>query len=165
MGGPSNQPSHPGQDPVGVLTPASHVALYLVLLWPLNINPPSLTEPNSVKETGSNSAFASFLIVVQIQLSPFSPHHPPLPHRPSHPTLNPTHLWLCPWDLYACSLMTLPLLSPIILLALPLWLLSVCSLFQCPWLYFARLFVLLIRFHLCQAVKDKYHMISPISGT
>ena len=29
-----------------------------------------------------------------------------------------------------------------------LWLLSVCSFFQCLWLYFACLFVLLIRFHL-----------------
>ena len=30
----------------------------------------------------------------------------------------------------------------------PLWLLSACSLFPCLWLYFACLFVLLIRFHL-----------------
>ena len=30
----------------------------------------------------------------------------------------------------------------------PLWSLSVCSLFPCPWFYFACLFVLLIRFHL-----------------
>ena len=30
----------------------------------------------------------------------------------------------------------------------PLWLLLVCSLFQCLWLYFTSLFVLLIRFHL-----------------
>ena len=30
----------------------------------------------------------------------------------------------------------------------PLWLLSVCPLFQCLWLYFASLFVVLIRFHL-----------------
>ena len=30
----------------------------------------------------------------------------------------------------------------------PLWLLSVCSLCQCLWFYFASLFVLFIRFHL-----------------
>ena len=38
--------------------------------------------------------------------------------------------------------------TPIIFLLLPLWLMSDCHLFQCLWLYFACLFVLLIRFHL-----------------
>ena len=42
--------------------------------------------------------------------------------------------------------MTLPLFSPIIPLPPPLWLLSVYSLFQCLWLYFACLFVFFIRF-------------------
>ena len=47
-------------------------------------------------------------IVVQVKLSPYSPHHshPPQPSLP--PTCDPTPLWLCPWVLYACSLMTLP---------------------------------------------------------
>ena len=35
------------------------------------------------------------------------------PPRPP-PTLNPSPLWLSPWVLYTCSLMTLSLLSPII---------------------------------------------------
>ena len=39
-----------------------------------------------------------FLIVVQVQLSPFPPDQSPLPHPP--PTLNPTPLWLCPWVLH-----------------------------------------------------------------
>ena len=34
---------------------------------------------------------------------------------------------------------------PVISLPPPLWLLSVCSLFQCLWLYFACLFILLIK--------------------
>ena len=72
-----------------------------------------------------------------------SPHTLPCP---THPTLNPTLLWLCPWVLHTCSLMTLPL-YPIILLPCPLWLWSVGSLFHCLWLYFAHLFALLIRFH------------------
>ena len=81
--------------------------------------------------------------VVSIFPSPLFPIHP-LPY----PTLNPSSLWLCPWVLYAHSLMTLTLLSPVTSLPPPLWLLSVCSLFPCLWLYFACLFVLLIRFHL-----------------
>ena len=79
-------------------------------------------------------------IVVQVYLSPFSCHHFPPPHPPPPPTLNSTSLWLCPWVLYTCSLMTLPPLSPIIPFPSPLWLLSICSLFQCLWMYFACLF-------------------------
>ena len=89
-----------------------------------------------------------FFIVVQVRLSPLSTHHAPPPHPPPPSHLNPTPLWLCPQVLYTCSLMIFPLLSPIISLDPPLWLLLVCSLFQCLWLYFARLLVLLIRFHL-----------------
>ena len=55
-----------------------------------------------------------FFIVLQIQLSPFSRCHFSLPHPPPPPTLNPTPVWLCPWVLYPCSLMTLPLLSSVI---------------------------------------------------
>ena len=38
---------------------------------------------------------------------------------PLSPTLNPSLLWLCPWVLYTCSLMTLPFLSPSIPSPLP----------------------------------------------
>ena len=62
---------------------------------------------------------------------PFSCHHF---HHPTHlppPIVNPTHLWLCPWVLCTCSMVSLPLLSPVTPLCPPLWFLSVCSLFQC----------------------------------
>ena len=54
---------------------------------------------------------------------------PPFPTSPSIPTfhLQSYPLWLCPCDLYTCSLKTLLLFSPIIPLPTPLWLLSVCS--------------------------------------
>ena len=66
----------------------------------------------------------------------------PLPtaHTSPHPTLDPSPLWLCPCVLYTCSLMTLPLFPLVIPSRLGTnWLLSVCSLFQCLWLYFAFL--------------------------
>ena len=43
-------------------------------------------------------------IVLQVQLSPFSPHNSPLPHRSLPPTLSPTPLWLCPRVLYTSFL-------------------------------------------------------------
>ena len=75
---------------------------------------------------------------------------PPLPAPPQPsppPTLDPIPHWLCPCVLYTCSLMTFHL-SPVILLPASLWLLSVCSLFQCLWLYFVCFFLLLIMFQL-----------------
>ena len=51
------------------------------------------------------------------------------------------------------------------LLPPPLWLLSVCSLFQCLWLYLACLFVLLIRLHfkvrsygICPSPPGLFHL-------
>ena len=79
------------------------------------------------------------------------PIFPPLLSHPTHPTsqIQPYPAYcLYPWVLYTCSLMSLPLLSSIIPLTHPLWLLLVRSLFPCVWLYFAQYFVLLIRFHL-----------------
>ena len=70
--------------------------------------------------------FDIFFIVVQVQLS--------------LPTPDPTPLWLCPWVLCMCSLTTLLRFSPLSL-PLPLWLLSVCSLFPCLWFYFTCLLV------------------------
>ena len=92
--------------------------------------------------------FFFFIIVVQVQLSLFSRHHSPLSHLLPPPTLNPSPVWLCPWVLYTCSLAALPFISPITPLPLPLWLLSVCSLFQWLWFCFSHVFVLSIRFHL-----------------
>ena len=80
----------------------------------------------------------STFIVVQVQLSPFSPHHSPLLHPSPALTLEPIPfvLSLCPSYLFLDG--PSPIFShypspP------PLWLLSICSLFQCFWLYFACL--------------------------
>ena len=78
----------------------------------------------------------------------FHPTMPPPPHPSSPPTLESTLLWLCPYVLYTFSLMVLLLFSPNIPVPCPLWLLSVCSLFQFLWFYFVCLFVWFIRFHL-----------------
>ena len=87
-------------------------------------------------------------IAVQILLSTFSCHHYPQPHSCPPPTLNPFPTLTLPMGPLYMFLDQLPLLYPIILLLPPLWLLSVCFLFQCLWLYFVCLFVLVIRFHL-----------------
>ena len=80
------------------------------------------------------SLFSLFLMLLKYSCLHFPPSTasaPPIPT--SHPR---THtLWLCPRVRYTCSLMILPLLSPVIRLPLSLWLLSICSLFQCLWLY------------------------------
>ena len=52
--------------------------------------------------------FFFFFTVVQVQLSPFSHHHFPLPHTSLPPSLNPPTHWLCPWVLYTCSWVALP---------------------------------------------------------
>ena len=75
--------------------------------------------------------------VVYIFTLPLLPA-PPIPT--SHP-VSPLGLSMCP--LYKFLDGPFPI-SPIVPSPLPLWLLSVCSLFQCLWLYFAFLFVLLI---------------------
>ena len=54
-------------------------------------------------------SFSHSFIVVQGQLSPFPPHHSPLPQPSPLPTLDPNPLCLCPSFLYTYSLMTLPL--------------------------------------------------------
>ena len=67
---------------------------------------------------------------------PTHSHLPPL----ILPPFGPVSFIPFPWQLFP--------LFPIIPLQPSLWLLSICSLFQCLWLYFACLFVLLSRFHL-----------------
>ena len=90
--------------------------------------------------------FLIFLLLFKyscFHFSPSSPSAPPI--SASYPQSYP--VWLCPCVFYPCSLMTFPYF-PHYLLPPPLWLLSDYSLFQCIWFYFARLFVLLIRFQL-----------------
>ena len=107
----------------------------------------------SICKGNTNSfVFSLFFIVVQEQLSPFSLNHalpPPHPlHHPSPPpTLQPTpfgfvhvsfiHIPWWPFSLYP-PLSLSPLLSGYC---------KFCSLFQFLWLYFACLFVSLIRFN------------------
>ena len=74
--------------------------------------------------------------IVQVKLFAFPP--PPLPAKPSHPHHSP--LIPAPLDFVHVSFIVVPenpsLFSPHYPLLSPLWLLSVCSLFQCLWLYF-----------------------------
>ena len=65
--------------------------------------------------------FKNFFIVVQLQLSPFSPVTLPCPTHPPNPTFNPplTHC-LCPWVLYTYSLpWPFPFFLPLKPFALP----------------------------------------------
>ena len=67
--------------------------------------------------------FKNYFVVVQLQLSAFTPHHSPLP-QPNPPAfLASTPPWFCPCVLYSCSCKPLPPLSPLT----SLWLLSDCS--------------------------------------
>ena len=92
--------------------------------------------------------FFKKFIVVQLQLSCLFPYCSPLPL----PTPSPSTVNCLPNVGAHESSIHITLLSPspsfpVILLALPLWSLSVCSLFPSLWFYFAHVFVLLIRFH------------------
>ena len=95
----------------------------------------------------SLEVFSLLLLLFKYSCLHFLPTTLLCPHPCPTPTLHPTHLGFCSQVLYTCSLVTLPLLSPTIPLLPSLWLPSLCSLFQCLWLYFACLFVLLLRFH------------------
>ena len=114
---------------------------------------------------GQGHIYVSFFAVVQVQLTPFL--HPPLPPTPPIPTSHP-------WSYSPLALSMGPLymfldnpspLPPIILLPSSLWLLSVYSLSQYPWLYFASLFVLLVMFQLkvrsygiCLSPPGSFHL-------
>ena len=87
--------------------------------------------------------FFSNFIVVQVQFSAFSPQPSLTPSPPHHPPISTPHY--CPCVLSNCSYKHFTLV-PWKSLPSPLWSLSACSQFQCLWLYFACLFVLLIRF-------------------
>ena len=94
-----------------------------------------------------------FFTVVQVQLSPFSPHHSPT--HPRLPPYDPTPLWLCPCVLYTCSLMALPLLSPTIPLS-PSSLVTVCLFFTSK-IYYLKMYspvissILTVWIHPCMA--------------
>ena len=92
--------------------------------------------------------FFIVFIVVQFQYSCLFPHCSSLPCSPALRQSIPTTIihahesYICvPWLASSPS-------SPVIPLTTFLWSLSVCSSFPSLWLYFAHLFVLLIRFHL-----------------
>ena len=92
--------------------------------------------------------FLSFVLFYWCSRTVVSTFPPPLSPTPPNPSSHPQSypLSLCPWVLYTCSLMTLPLISSIIPLFLPSGTLFV--LYFNVWLYFACLLVLFIRFHL-----------------
>ena len=84
-----------------------------------------------------------FFIVVQVQFSAFSPTSPHLALPTSLPCFHPP--CYCPCVLYNCSCKPFNLF-PCNPLPSPLWSLSACAQFQCLWLYFACLFIFLMRF-------------------
>ena len=88
-----------------------------------------------------------FLLLFKYSFLPFLPSSPHHPRTPQLPPLFPPHLIIV-----HVSFITVPAnpspFSPINPLPSPLWSLSACSQFQCLWLYFTCLFVLLIRFQL-----------------
>ena len=115
--------------------------------------------------------FPLFSTVVQVQLSPFSPHRSPSPHTSPPPTLYPTPVgFVC--VSFIMYLDDHPPLSP------PTsHLVTVSLLFQCLWyILFACLFSYPPREHawidlenimlseISQAEKHKYHMILLICG-
>ena len=103
-----------------------------------------------------------FLIAVQLQLSAFSP----LPPTPPQTNPPPSSTSTLPLGFgHASSTVVPENPSPHYPLPTPLWLLLDCSYLQCLWLYFVCFFLLLIRFQLKKAVRDKYHVISPLTGT
>ena len=100
---------------------------------------------------------------MQLQLPPFSPMTLPCPTHPHLPhSIPPLSLSMGPLYMFLGDLSSsLPCYLPFP----PFWLLSVCSLFQCLCLYFACLFVLLIRFYLqmrsygiCLSPPGLYHL-------
>ena len=91
--------------------------------------------------------FKIILLLFKYSCLHLPPTRHPHPNHPHLPPLIPRPPWFCPCVLYSSSwkpFRTFPHYP----LPLPLWLLWVCSLFQCLWFYCSCLFVLLIRFHL-----------------
>ena len=87
--------------------------------------------------------FSFFLLMFEYNCLHFTTTtfpHPTHTHLPP----NPTPPWLHPWVPHTCSFTSFSLLSHVISLPLPLWLLSVCCQCRCHWPYFACQFVLLI---------------------
>ena len=121
--------------------------------------------PLGVKWTHSDTFFpSSFYCCSSTVVSIFTP---PLPsttaildsHLRSYPHLA---LSMCPLYMFLDDPFSF---FPIYPLPSTQWLLSVCYLFQCLWLYFVCLFVLLIRFHLevrsysiCISLPGLFHL-------
>ena len=94
--------------------------------------------------------FLSFFIVVQLQLSPFSPSTLPCLNYPPSSTLSlsPNPVVFVHGSCIHVPRLDLSSSPPFILFPHFLWSLSVCSLFPHLWQHFAYLFALFIRFHL-----------------
>ena len=95
----------------------------------------------------SLSAFLKkFLLMFKYNCLYFLPTTLPSPQNPTFHLLShcPLALSMCPLHMFLDNPSSF---LPHYPLPTPLWLLSVCSIFQCLWLYFVC-FVLFIRFHL-----------------
>ena len=94
-----------------------------------------------------NTFFPPNFIVIQVQFSAIFPYPSLIPSPPHLPPFSDPHPTprCCPCVLYKCSYKPFNLFPWKSLLSL-LWSLLAFSQFQCLWLYFACLFVLLIRF-------------------
>ena len=93
----------------------------------------------------SDGIFFLIFIVIQLQLSAFSPH----PSTPPHPNPPPSPASTLPLDFVHVSFIVVPVNpSPLYPLPTPLWAWPDCSQLQCLWLYFVCFFLLLIMFQL-----------------
>ena len=102
-----------------------------------------------------------YFFIVQIEFLPFPP---PLPTTPAFPTpfpvSKPPLLLSRVLNNCSCKPFTLFPYNP---LPSPLWSLPACSQFRCLWLYFACLFILLIRFLQKDIIVQLYFCLPPIS--
>ena len=98
--------------------------LHLIWIWLYTLKAKGINK----KTTPSTKCTRWFFYCCSSKIVSISSHHSPYPHL--IPSVLPPLSF--PWDLYTCSLMTLPSLYS---LFPPFCLLSVCSLFQPLWSY------------------------------
>ena len=103
--------------------------------------------PFSVPTHNSFGFFFFYLFLLLFKYS-FLPFPPALPTTAALPPPSRFHPHLVIVHVSFIIVPANPSPFSLIILSRPLWLLSACSQYQCLWLYFACLFVSLIRFQL-----------------
>ena len=103
----------------------------------------------------------NILLLLYYSCPNFSPFALLDPAHPLLPQSIPTLLSVSMGHSYSFLGQSLLLLFTLIPFVLPLWSLSICSLFPCLWVYFARQFILCIRFLL--QVRSYGIFLSPTS--